>query len=67
VVEIGLSLLLEKPWTLGLAPLFLAIPMVTLANCLCEEVFARRWARRTVPASADGRGVLKLETREVEP
>ncbi len=67
VVEIGLGLLREKPWALVLAPLFLAIPVVTLANGLCEEVFVRRWAGRTIPESADRRGVVELEPRQVEP
>jgi predicted metal-dependent phosphoesterase TrpH len=67
VAEIGLGLLREKPWALVLAPLFLAIPIVTVANGLLEEIFARRWARRTIPESADRRGVVELEASQVEP
>jgi predicted metal-dependent phosphoesterase TrpH len=68
VVEIGLGLLREKPWAFVLAPLFLAIPIVTLANCLCEELFTRHWERRTIPASTvDRRDMVELEASQVEP
>jgi predicted metal-dependent phosphoesterase TrpH len=67
VAEIGLGLLREKPWAFALAPLFLAIPLVILINSLGEEVFARRWARLTIPGSADRRRVVELEASQVEP
>jgi predicted metal-dependent phosphoesterase TrpH len=68
VVEIGAALVKEKPWAALFAPLFLAIPAVTFANCLMEDVFARRWARQTIPASAaNRRGSVKLEASQVKP
>lgn len=47
IVEIGVALMREKQWALMLAPLLLAVPAVTLANCVHEIAFARKWARRT--------------------
>ena len=55
VVEIALALFREKRWTLALSPLLAVLPMVTLANCLLEDVFARRWSRRVIPAAPSGR------------
>jgi hypothetical protein len=41
----------EKPWTLILLPLALAVPVVTLANALRELAFVHWWTRggATVP------------------
>ena len=50
VLEIGLGLLRETPWTAVLAPLFLAVPMITLGNCACEFLFQQKWSRRLWPA-----------------
>jgi len=53
VMEIGLELLKEKPWTALLAPLMAAIPVVTLTHLALETVFAHKWGRRTaVPLDA---------------
>jgi hypothetical protein len=44
----------ERPWTLILSPLFLAVPAVTLANCFLELAFVYQWSSRTLyrrPAS----------------
>jgi hypothetical protein len=35
----------EKPWTLSLLPLALAVPLVTFANAVRELAFVYRWAR----------------------
>jgi hypothetical protein len=68
VAEIGLGLIREKPWALALAPLFLAIPVVTIANCAAEDLFARRWVRRTLPESAASRrSGVQLEVSQVKP
>lgn len=70
ILEIGLGLVWEKPLAALLAPLFLAVPLVTLGNCLAEDIFARRWAKRTIRAlapAADGRCGLELETGPVAP
>ena len=53
VLEIGTSLMREKRWTLLLAPLMLAVPAVTLANCVREIGFAGKWARRVGVAAAE--------------
>jgi predicted metal-dependent phosphoesterase TrpH len=49
VWEIGTHLARELPWTLALAPLFLAVPAVTAVNYLLESSFARKWAFVTRP------------------
>jgi predicted metal-dependent phosphoesterase TrpH len=48
VVEIGLRLIGEHHWTIALAPLLLAVPLVTLGNHAREMVFNHRWSRRTI-------------------
>lgn len=68
VLEIAAALLREKPWAMALAPLLPAVPAVTLLNCLAEDAFARRWARRTLADSAaHGRRGIQLEASQVEP
>jgi len=47
VAEIGLRLIGEHNWTIVLAPLFLAVPLVTLGNYACEVFFNYRWSRRS--------------------
>jgi predicted metal-dependent phosphoesterase TrpH len=46
VLEISAALMEEKPLARLLAPLVLAVPMVTLLNYVMEDVFARRWGSR---------------------
>ncbi|MBV8817191.1 MAG: hypothetical protein JO022_02470 [Acidobacteriaceae bacterium] len=46
VLEIGTSLVREKNWAVMLAPLFLAVPFVTLANVIREYAFEQRWSWR---------------------
>ncbi len=46
VMQIACGLMAEKPATMLLLPLFVAIPLVTLASTFCEEAFARRWQQR---------------------
>jgi predicted metal-dependent phosphoesterase TrpH len=56
VLSIGWSMMKERPWTLALAPLVLAVPLFTLGHCLCEDAFSRRWARETaesIPAAME--------------
>jgi predicted metal-dependent phosphoesterase TrpH len=43
VLGIGSSLVRERPWTVVLTPLMLAVPLVTLANYFCELNFHARW------------------------
>jgi predicted metal-dependent phosphoesterase TrpH len=47
VWKLGCQMMREKPWTLFLLPLAMAIPAVTLANCGRELAFVYRWASRT--------------------
>ena len=61
VLKICASLMQEKPVATLLAPLILAVPVVTLMNYLMEDIFARRWGGRwerwrglTTGASAGG-------------
>jgi predicted metal-dependent phosphoesterase TrpH len=47
VAEIGFSLVAEHPWIALFAPVLLAaVPVVTLANQICEIIFERHWSRR---------------------
>ena len=46
VLQIGCELMRETPWTRFLAPLLIAVPLVTLVNCWWEGVFAWRWNRK---------------------
>jgi predicted metal-dependent phosphoesterase TrpH len=45
VLQICAALLEEKPAAEFLAPLILAVPVVTLLNYVVEDLFARRWER----------------------
>jgi|SRR5579863_5884975 len=47
VWKLGFEMMREKPSTLLLSPLALAIPLVTLAHWLLDFAFANRWAPRT--------------------
>jgi predicted metal-dependent phosphoesterase TrpH len=51
VLEIGLGLIGEKPWTAAFAPLMLTIPFITLANQVSEFLFEHQWSRRMWPAA----------------
>ncbi len=46
VLQIGAALMEEKPLTRLLAPLVLAVPVVTMLNYVFEDLFARRWGSR---------------------
>jgi predicted metal-dependent phosphoesterase TrpH len=46
VLQICASLMEEKPSALLLAPLVLAVPVVTLLNYVLEDLFARQWGSR---------------------
>ena len=50
VLGIGSSLVRERPWTVVLTPLMLAVPLVTLVNYFCELGFHARWTRSLWPA-----------------
>ncbi len=56
VAEIAMELFREKRWTMALSPLLVALPVVTLVNCLLEDAFARWWEKRVMPESARGSG-----------
>lgn len=45
VWKLGAQMMCEKPWTLSLLPLALAVPLVTFANAVRELAFVYRWAR----------------------
>jgi predicted metal-dependent phosphoesterase TrpH len=51
VLGIGSSLVSERPWTVVLTPLMLAVPVVTLVNTFCEIGFRSRWSRTIWPAA----------------
>lgn len=48
VILLASEMMQEKPWTLLLSPLFLAVPAVTLANYFRELAFVHKWSSRTV-------------------
>jgi predicted metal-dependent phosphoesterase TrpH len=52
VCEIGWSMVRENAWMALLAPLFLAVPAVTLGNLFLEHAFVRKWSRRLAKAGA---------------
>jgi len=45
VWKLGSEMMRERPWTLSLLPLALAVPLVTLVNAFRELAFVHRWAR----------------------
>jgi len=49
VLGIGSSLVRERPWTVVLTPLMLAVPLVTLGNYFRELSFHSRWSRTVWP------------------
>jgi len=50
VLGIGSSLVNDFPWAFVIAPLMLAVPLVTLVNYFCELGFHARWSRTLWPA-----------------
>ena len=60
VATLALEMMRERPWTLLLSPLFPAVPLVTLANCIREAAFVYRWAR---PNSSLGHHAAVCEVR----
>jgi hypothetical protein len=48
VAEIGIMFLRENPWAAPLAPLLLAVPVVTLVNFAREMLFERKWSSRVL-------------------
>jgi hypothetical protein len=46
ILQIGAALMEEKPVARLLAPLALAVPLVTVVNYMMEDLFARRWGSR---------------------
>ncbi|HXP84916.1 MAG TPA: PHP domain-containing protein [Bryobacteraceae bacterium] len=49
VLDIGFSMIRERPWTALLAPLCAAVPLVTLGNMALETAFAYKWGNRHAP------------------
>jgi len=56
VLGISVSLVLERPWTIMLTPLMLAVPVITLVNYFCEMGFHGRWSRVLWPTALPGPG-----------
>ncbi len=56
VIEIGLRLVGEHHWTVALAPLIAAVPLITLGNYACEVAFNQRWSRRTLGLTGEPAG-----------
>lgn len=48
VAEIGLELVREHPAMALFSPLFLAVPVVTAINYVCEILFERKWSRKVL-------------------
>jgi predicted metal-dependent phosphoesterase TrpH len=46
VLAIAVAMMVEQPAARLLAPLMLAVPLVTLLNYAAEDLFARRWGSR---------------------
>jgi predicted metal-dependent phosphoesterase TrpH len=47
VWKLGFAMMRERPWTLCLLPLAVAVPLTTMANCVRELAFVCYWAPRT--------------------
>jgi predicted metal-dependent phosphoesterase TrpH len=47
IADIGFALMREHRWTMVLAPLMAAIPVITLGNLVRETYFAHRWGRKS--------------------
>jgi hypothetical protein len=60
VYSIAWNMVLEAPLTALLAPLFLAVPLVTLGNLIREKAFAQRWSARYLRS-------VRLRTEERVP
>jgi hypothetical protein len=52
VLQISLNMMKERPWTVLLSPVTLAVPVVTLVHYGLEADFAGRWLRRVAQARA---------------
>ncbi|MES1260374.1 MAG: PHP domain-containing protein, partial [Acidobacteriota bacterium] len=65
VFEIGGSLMREKPWILGAAALFAAIPAAVLANYAKEMAFAWYWSRKSQRPEPAGTPVVAPCAAEV--
>ena len=63
VYAIACNMVRERPLSSALAPLFLAVPLVTLGNLLRETVFAQTWSARYLHSVRLRRAA---ETAEVE-
>jgi hypothetical protein len=46
VLQIGAALMEERPVARLLAPLALAVPLVTVLNYVVEDLFGRHWGSR---------------------
>ena len=57
VLDISCGMMIEKRWTLALAPLMSGVPLVVLAILARELAFAHRWGRR---ATGPGRRATPL-------
>jgi len=64
VLRIGAAMMEERPVARLLAPLVLAVPVVTLVNYLVEDLFARYWGSRWERWRGLGRGA---STRGLRP
>jgi PHP domain-containing protein len=65
VLRIALAMMAETPWSRMLAPLLVAVPVVTLVNVLRERTFAKKWGRRVLgDAEAVGFGAKSVQSQE---
>jgi hypothetical protein len=65
VVAIGHNMVRENPWTLPVASLGVAVPLVILGNYIVENAFARWWMAQCRWALA--RGSWKAEAGGAVP
>lgn len=65
VLRIALAMMAETPWSRMLAPLLVAVPVVTLVNVLRERAFAKKWGARVLDgAEALGFGAKNVQSQE---
>ena len=67
VYAIACNMVRELPLTLALAPLFLAVPLVTLGNLAREAVFSQGWAARYLQSVRLRTALADEAARQAEP
>ena len=60
VLQISCGMMIEKRWTMALAPLMSGVPLVVFAIFARELAFTHRWGRQTARAAKTGHGPVPM-------